>query len=431
MQSSVLKSLNRLADFVNKFDTPYLCLISKAKTVTSSAPQPRRLRQPIIDDHKVTLELSRLAHEALQFDSVYRVPRRSRFIGHSPRPSGHDTSGSDNDRRCLTELNRLAQLAALCPAYPVYPRYSPVTELFCSRRLQPLEQVRLDQLARKLKLDHSSQFTQSFPGTAKPTVRFFSGQPRIEKSVFNDLLKSKLQELRSTIGVSFVDKNVSSFVVSRINRLLCDLKRKKTSPSNPKPKHAGPTAPYGNKTSVQLTFVAPVISASTKARNRATVVVGPSPSSPIAPDSPPVSQSPLLFTADDVPSSPPPVTIDLATFVSGSPEHLSYISECSRAVRVAFANDIIENDTPSLFEPLREYASRVLLRDLAPKGFVPNTPRSSGLPMFTFLDYNKAMRIKPFNPFNPGSTDQQSWTRSYYRTVYEIVRDYHAALRAF
>jgi hypothetical protein len=435
MQSSDIRCLNRLADFVNKFDTPYLCLFNKQKLVTPSAPQPRRPRQPHFDDHYVTAELSRLAHEALQFGSVYRVPSRSRFPGHS-QLSGHDTSPNFIDRSSLMELNRMARLFELCNNASIYPRYRSESELFCSR-LQPLEQTRLDQLLRSLKLDHSSEFAQSFPSTRKPLVSYFSGQPRIEKTVFNDLLKSKLQQLRSALGVPTTPTGASAFVVSRINMLLCKLKAppkgksnpEKTSPT-PKPKGKGPAVSKENKTPAPIAFVHPV-TMETKSQRRKAVILGPKDTDFESMPSPSLARPPSPVTVPDDEKLVLPEIIELSSFVPGSPEHLRFISEITRSVRVTFAKHVID-PAVDVRQALQEYMRRVFLIDVLPIDSMtvrgPSlTPRNSGTVQFSFLTLRDVLRISK----SPIPRDNASWTDWYHTECYKIVQDYHQAIKGF
>jgi hypothetical protein len=440
MQSSDIRCLNRLADFVNKFDSPYLCLFNKQKLVTPSAPQPRRPRQPHIDDRYITAELSRLAHEATQFGLVYRVPSRSRFPGHS-QSTGHDTSPNFIDRSSLMELNRMARLFELCDNASIYPQYRPESELFRSR-LQPLERIRLNQLVRKLKLDHSSEFSRSFPSTRKPIVAYFSGQPRIEKTVFNDLLKSKLHELRSLLGVPSTPTGASAFVVSRINMLLSKLKAppkgksssEKTTPApnkaNPKPKGKGPAVSKENKTPAPIAFVHPVMM-ETKSQRRKAVILGPKDTDFESMPSPSLARPPSPVTVPDDVNLVSPEIVELSSIVPGSPEHLRFISEITRSVRVTFAKHVID-PAVDVRQALQEYMRRVFLIDVFPidSGTVRGptlTPRNSGTVQFSFLTLRDVLRISK----SPTPRDNASWTDWYLTECYQIVQNYHQAIKGF
>jgi hypothetical protein len=100
-----------------------------------------------------------------------------------------------------------------------------------------------------------SSFEQVFPATRRPQVSMFSGQPRVPRDTFNDLLKSKLSQLRSCLGLTSTPKGIVTIVASWINKLLASLVPKthsvKKDRTQPKPDKA-------KKTKVEST-VAPTV----------------------------------------------------------------------------------------------------------------------------------------------------------------------------
>jgi hypothetical protein len=82
-------------------------------------------------------------------------------------------------------------------------------------------------------------FEKVFPGTKRPQIALFSGQPRISPDTFNALLASKLSCLRSKLGLNSTPKNAPRLISSWINLVLKDLVTPTKAPSSPKPVQKG------------------------------------------------------------------------------------------------------------------------------------------------------------------------------------------------
>jgi len=101
-------------------------------------------------------------------------------------------------------------------------------------------------------------FLSVFPRTQIPHVSLFSGQPRIDRTIFNSLLASKLSELRSRLGVQSTPVGSVSLVSSWINRLLANQTKnkqakKKPASDNKGKKKTSASCQNAKKTKVQFT----------------------------------------------------------------------------------------------------------------------------------------------------------------------------------
>jgi hypothetical protein len=301
--------------------------------------------------------LNVIAHEAFKFGSLYRIPVNSSFVGHSPRPGpsapvlpvsevvfsqprsdpslnalahqysdiripvypdlrdqfrvtfdrkflAHRHTPSPRPSRSeLAELNRLAKLFTLCPSATIQGSDTPRLSTSMDSGITQMTVNSLLGFTRNGKL---STFEQCFPATTRPRVEMFSGQPRVPRDTFNSLLKSKLSQLRSTLGVSSTPKGSVTLVASWINKLLCSVVPK-THPRQKKTK-AQPIPDKGKKT--KATFVAtPLGSASAEAKvtedpptlvASAVVLSAPPPAEETEPSTPFSELSRLIVLPDDI-----------------------------------------------------------------------------------------------------------------------------------
>jgi hypothetical protein len=243
--------------------------------------------------------LNVIAHEAFKFGSLYRVPAQRSFVGHSPRPGPsapvlpvsevvfsqphrdpslnalahqysdtripvypdlRDQFRATYDRKFfayrhtpsprplrseLAELNRLAKLFTLCPSATI--QGSDIPRLSTSMD-SGITQMTVNSLLGFTRNGKLSTFEQCFPATTRPRVEMFSGQPRVPRDTFNSLLKSKLSQLRSTLGVSSTPNGSVTLIASWINKLLCSVVPK-THPRQKKTKDQ-PIPDKGKKTKV-------------------------------------------------------------------------------------------------------------------------------------------------------------------------------------
>jgi hypothetical protein len=285
MDSATLKLLNSTASFASRFGSlNFAPLVQKPLgSFIGHSPRPRKSNHPrvprIKKSYSVTygpprpeLSLDQVAHFATRPDfEVYPDLRsfgchRSMFGRkiHSflyTQKVKVDTP-TVSDLICLKELNRLARLVELTPRCqtPVYhetPRISrslshdKTAQRFCANLLSFERNGTV------------SDFRTVFPGTAVPTVSMFSGQPRVNKEIFNQLLASKLSTLRSKLGTTSTPSGAPALVASWINLSLRNLlsrksnlvakKAAKSLSSGKKDKKTKDNASAANKT---VTFVA-------------------------------------------------------------------------------------------------------------------------------------------------------------------------------
>jgi hypothetical protein len=243
----------------------------------------------------------------------------------------------------------------------------------------------------------------------------FSGQPRIPREIFNDMLKSKLHMARSMLGVTSTPKCAPALVSSWINSLLHKTftasQVKKTSGSKQKPKTnqvdfsklvrvfvpsstpAQPPRPATPKPH-QLTVVKPKPSTRPKSvlfdDDDGTYPPSP-PAGPVSVPSPPVKFS--LFDTDE--RTPPPEVRDVIGSLDFSlpPELESGISVrqyAQRKYRFFSALDFLNQqhfELPSSIMPLRS---------LPPKPFLWSQPCDSlNVRFFHLIETSKLPNATP------------------------------------
>jgi len=114
----------------------------------------------------------------------------------------------------LKELNRLARLVDLLP-----PSCSPILTQMPSI-LNSSDKSCTTTICSQLRLRKQDKFHHAFPKTKIPPVILFSGQPRVDKEFFNNLLSSKLSQLRSIYHLRSTPRGFAPLVSSWINRML-------------------------------------------------------------------------------------------------------------------------------------------------------------------------------------------------------------------
>lgn len=250
--SSDLRLLNRIASEALRFGTLYQSPLLKKSSFIGSSPRPTVVvhrpspsnRAIVFSDARPQPSLNQLAHLATRSDfDVYpqlRLPASS----FGPRRSNnflvtrkvHTSEGIDS--ASLHELNRMARLVELTsdriPAVPIYFKTPTLSESFASgNRVSHMVAAALLGFTTKSGVV-VNDFDAVFPATRRPPVSMFSGQPRVPKETFNELLSSKCSALRSKLGVSSTPKGSLCLIASWINRLLCN--KPKTLPKSNKGK---------------------------------------------------------------------------------------------------------------------------------------------------------------------------------------------------
>jgi hypothetical protein len=325
-----LKVLNRIASYSQQFETLYFSPLSRsqlgfpshsAATYTKPTPKKPTVAKPPtakLSDSRCLADLNRLAHDLLQFGSVYNVPSRAFFPGHSAQKS----PSPSNDADSMKELNRLARLFEMCSSSTLYPSFTPAYDLShskCSRRLRSL-----------LHMDSTDSFSTAFPKTQTPKVSFFSGQPRIERHIFNDLLKSKLSETRSVLGLTFTPQGAPALVASWINSLLSKItkpvqKKQKTKVSfNLESK----SSEQNDKNTIDPVYVAHPIDMTAKSSRRKFAIFGPADPS-FAQNSEPTATTSLAPTSPSVTPQ-----LDFSTVAFSSNEHKRLLSDVIKPYRL-------------------------------------------------------------------------------------------------
>jgi hypothetical protein len=290
-----MKTLDRIAHEALQFGTLYHSPLHRVNEYTAPAARESPLKVTSLPASETspryitpaspTAALNRAAHELLQFGSLYIVPSRTLFPGHSPRKV---TSTVTVDRSDLNELNRLAKLVELssasrCPQPDLYPKYTPRYDLT----------VRRNQLHLLTKLRMLGDFASAFPKTSPPKVTFFSGQPRIEPTLFNSMLKSKLSQTRSVLGLTSTPVGAPALICSHLNKLLSSLVKTKA------PKRTANVRPQ-NARRTQLSFV-------------------PASQPELAPPPPVVPGSTSVVEPTPIPGVPEPIEYSIAPIVGQYP----------------------------------------------------------------------------------------------------------------
>jgi len=205
---------------------------------TSSVPEDRIPHSGSAQPSDIKV-LNRLAHSVTQFGFVYPEmkipvgpPSRREFF--SLRVSDSSIEAERKERLAhMKELNRMARAVEVtsrsCPLVPVYPEFlSPRQTLgpafkAASRYGKGFPNPFALSLRSRLSLLPSSSFDQAFPGTAKPRITMFSGQPRTDRLWFNSALKSKLGQARSLLKSTCSPPGLSQQLIAWINSILLRL----------------------------------------------------------------------------------------------------------------------------------------------------------------------------------------------------------------
>lgn len=210
MDTNTLKTLNVIAHSALQFGTLYFDVLHRVPIATPIYRAPV-LTRPVRERSTCNV-LSSIIDELNRFGSLYRTPSRASFPGHSRYVAASPnvpTTQSD-----LHELNRLARLVELShDNCSVYPTFTPAHDM---EYIPNQKSIR-----RLLNLGPKTTFVSAFPGTTVPKIVLFSGQPRIDRALYNDLLAAKLSAARSMLGINHTPKGLTSLVVSWINSCLC------------------------------------------------------------------------------------------------------------------------------------------------------------------------------------------------------------------
>jgi hypothetical protein len=231
-----MKDLNRLASEAQQFETIYRIPARRKPSpptsyglLTPVSPPVSNIRAP-----SVPTILNRLASDALQFGFVYPD---TRDLFSTRRPDFLTVrlptvrTWTPNDSACLKELNRLARLVELTPhpRVPIYPSFTTITSTFDvnSRNLYTKIGSKAhasnpfsDKLRAKLHLKNDERFIDAFPKTTPPQVELLNGAPIIDRTVFNSLLRIKMQTACQILGTQHLSKNITSSIVHWINTIL-------------------------------------------------------------------------------------------------------------------------------------------------------------------------------------------------------------------
>jgi hypothetical protein len=229
MDVSTLRELGRLQSLAQRFGVVYHQPLVRNCSPSGPPPISRCLVVPRVSSRRPTSprsdlkECLHLAHEALQFGSIYRTPSRAPYVGSSPRPRRRTPRDAWNDYLCTNEVNRLARLCELSSDVTgFYPVYTPHYDLT----------VKSNRLRLRSLLSLDADFAAAFPGTSLPRPRLFSGLPRVSRETFSFLLKTKLQQARTCLRVTISPKGVVPLVIQWINSVLRSLVRLPTSSAN-------------------------------------------------------------------------------------------------------------------------------------------------------------------------------------------------------
>jgi hypothetical protein len=254
MQSSDIKTLNRLATHALRFKTTYFESLSRVETFVGHSPRKQTPAKTKISfsSPKEIFSLSKLAHLALDANFVM-YPETPISVRGMKRPFLQTRSSTTTrpTRSELAELNRMARLVEMTsdriPQVPVYA-CAPTISSDVSRFSQCVAAIL--GFTQKSNPSCKASFDSTFPKTEHPRVSMFSGQPRINRDIFNALLCSKLSELRSKLGISSTPKGAPALVASFINS---SLSMKKPKPRPTKTKKTSTSGQKVKKTKVDFT----------------------------------------------------------------------------------------------------------------------------------------------------------------------------------
>lgn len=234
-----LTTLNKLASEVQRFKTCYHCASARSRSgFPGSSPRPAKpIRKQVVpkiiySEPRPELSLDQLAHEATRPEfRVYPDLRQMHCARTMFGRRQHDflyrqkvnTPRQSMDQDCLKELNRLARVAELSrDALVVYPDAPRLHILFGQNR--SFKYVLLRRLSLIRHDFEAAEFECAFPGTSRPAVTFFSGQPRIQRDLFNELVSSKSKEFRSRFGLTSTPEPVFKLLCNWINKILSSTK---------------------------------------------------------------------------------------------------------------------------------------------------------------------------------------------------------------
>lgn len=255
MSDFPIKTLNQISFFVNKFSSVYIVPQRRSGSFPGHSPRPStHVRPPRQSAKSVVFSaprpeptLDQLAHQATRPD--FAVYPDLRHLGCSRTMFGRsrheflyrqkvNTPSQDADNlACLKELNRLARVVEVtqsrCPIVPIYFDTPRLSQKMSSDRVSHMVAAELLGFTKNgFVVD---DFGAVFPQTERPSVSWFSGQPRTNKDKFNELLSSKLSSLRSKLGLTSTPSGAPALVSSWINRLLGHKTLKKAKAPKPKP----------------------------------------------------------------------------------------------------------------------------------------------------------------------------------------------------
>jgi hypothetical protein len=253
--------LNRLAHEAIQFNTIY-----RVPARTNTCPPASRNAFSVLTvevtprpSRALHNELNSLASQLLQFGTLYheiRIPVGPKPHGFlSPRPSkAVEQKQKQTDLEALHELNRLARLVELSSRHttepPVYPVYTPLAyHVHDYNYGKGAPAPVADKLRSHLKLSPKHDFSSAFPNTTIPKFRFVSGSPRFEKSEFNTLLKLKLDQSRRFFKLNHTPKCyprlVTSWICSLFKPKPSSSSKQKPAPVQKKKRNANPSEQNG------------------------------------------------------------------------------------------------------------------------------------------------------------------------------------------
>jgi hypothetical protein len=251
--------------------------------------------------------LNRLASDVIHFGFVYPdtrdlfSPKKRDFLVPRPSLEAEIKERTDENLAHMRELNRLARLYEASPDACVYPSFSTnVTALLRDAKKSYgsrfFPNPFAHSLRRKLKLTEGATFKSAFPATDKPKVSLLNGAPRIDSSTFTSLLRLKCQSACQILGTQHLPSTVTKLIVHWINTILLGFS--KTNKKTPPPRNQGKPAQQDTTLST---------SAEQTERNTLEEKFATSEPAPKRPESPSAMSD--IFDADDLPTPPPPLTV--------------------------------------------------------------------------------------------------------------------------
>jgi hypothetical protein len=232
-----MKAVNRLASEASRFYDIY-----RVPARTNSCPpasvgfdvSPKELvhhQTPSVHN-----TLNRLASDVLQFGFVYPDTReffqkKDFFVRRVPSPTLE--ARTQENAVHMKELNRLAKLFEITssPSVQLYPAFQTKTasfdrdnkKMYSPGFKNPYEVS----LRAKLNLTEETRFIDAFPKTDRPKISLMNGAPTIDRTVFNSLLRLKLQSAQQILCVQHLSTNIVKRIVHWIRTILFGLTIKK------------------------------------------------------------------------------------------------------------------------------------------------------------------------------------------------------------